>query len=317
MDNSRIGTDIDFAAACLTQGGLVGIPTETVYGLAANAFSAEACTKIFEAKNRPFFDPLIVHTSSLNRVADFVTHIPDNARRLFDAFAPGPITLLLPKADIIPDIVTSGLDTVAVRIPNHMLTLQLLAKLSFPVAAPSANPFGYVSPTTAQHVAQHLGNKVDYILDGGASTIGLESTIVGFEGDTPVVYRLGGLSLEQIEEIAGTVELRVNASSDPRAPGQLKSHYAPHKKLYLAGTEPSDIDYSRAAYIGFNEPLAGVKPEHQLLLSPTGDIHQAAQNLFATLRSTDDLDIDYIIAAIFPTIGLGPAINDRLKRAAG
>jgi L-threonylcarbamoyladenylate synthase len=314
----KIGQDIGLAARILAEGGLVGIPTETVYGLAANAFNPESVVKIFEAKNRPFFDPLIVHTHSLEAAAGFVNDIPDRARKLFDAFAPGPITILLERnKEKIPDIVTSGLDTVAVRIPDHPLTLNLLQELDFPLAAPSANPFGYVSPTTAQHVQQHLGNEVDYILDGGPSFVGLESTIVGFEEGKTIIYRLGGLSVEDIEGVAGRVELAINASSDPRAPGQLKSHYAPGKKLYIEGTEPAGLDYNKAAFIGFDILNDKVREDNQLLLSKTGNINEAAQKLFAALRKTDNLDVEVVIAAKFPNTGLGLAINDRLKRAAG
>ncbi len=314
----KIGVDISHAARILAQGGLVGIPTETVYGLAANAFDPNAVVKIFEAKNRPFFDPLIVHTHSLEAAAGFVNDIPARARKLFDAFAPGPITILLERnKEKIPDIVTSGLDTVAVRIPNHPLTLNLLQELNFPLAAPSANPFGYVSPTTAQHVEQHLGSVVDYILDGGPSLVGLESTIVGFEEGKTIIYRLGGLSVDDIEGVAGHVELQINSSSDPRAPGQLKSHYAPGKKLYIQGTEPNDVDYTNVAFIGFDTLHDKVKHENQLLLSKTGSINEAAQKLFAALRKTDMLDVEFVIATKFPNSGLGLAINDRLQRAAG
>jgi L-threonylcarbamoyladenylate synthase len=315
---NKIGVDISLAARILAQGGLVGIPTETVYGLAANAFDPNAVVKIFEAKNRPFFDPLIVHTHSLEAAAGFVNNIPARARKLFDAFAPGPITILLERnKEKIPDIVTSGLDTVAVRIPNHPLTLNLLQELDFPLAAPSANPFGYVSPTTAQHVEQHLGSVVDYILDGGPSLVGLESTIVGFEEGKTIIYRLGGLSVDDIEGVAGHVELKINSSSDPRAPGQLKSHYAPGKKLYIQGTEPAGLDYANVAFIGFDTLHDKVKHENQLLLSKTGSINEAAQKLFAALRKTDMLDVEFVIATKFPDSGLGLAINDRLQRAAG
>lgn len=313
-----IGTDIGKAAKVLKHGGLVGLPTETVYGLAANAYDPAAVVKIFEAKNRPFFDPLIVHTHSLEAVAAFVTNIPDRARKLFDAFAPGPITILLERnKELIADIVTSGLDTVAVRIPKHPLALSLLQELDFPLAAPSANPFGYVSPTTAQHVAQHLGAAVEYILDGGPCEVGLESTIVGFEDGKTIIYRLGGLSIDAIEAEVGRVEVRVNASSDPRAPGQLKSHYAPGKKLYLAGTEPDGTEYSKAAFIGFDKADERVGEGNTLLLSAQGDIAEAAQKLFSALRRTDDMEVEVVIAARFPETGLGLAINDRLKRAAG
>lgn len=313
-----VGTDIYKAARLLKDNKLVAIPTETVYGLAANAFSKEAIFKIFEAKQRPLFDPLIVHTHSIEAIRGFVADIPERARKLFEAFSPGPVTVLLEKdKNKIPDVVTSGLDTVAVRIPNHDLTLDLLKELPFPLAAPSANPFGYVSPTTAQHVEQSMGGRIDYILDGGPSLVGIESTIVGFEDGQTIVYRLGGLSINDIESVAGKVELRVNSSSDPRAPGQLKSHYAPRKKLYLQGTEPRDSNYANAVYIGFDKPNAEVKPENNFLLSAKGDMNEAAHNLFSALRKTDTAGAEFVIAAIFPEEGLGLAINDRLKRAAG
>jgi L-threonylcarbamoyladenylate synthase len=212
---------------------LVAIPTETVYGLAANALNPIAVAKIFEAKERPTFDPLIVHTHALNEVENFVSDIHPALLKLAQVFWPGPLTLLLPKKDIIPNLVTSGLDRVGVRIPNHSLTLELLSKLSFPLAAPSANPFGYISPTKAEHVDKQLGTKIPYILDGGACEVGLESTIVGEENGEIIVYRLGGLSIDDIEAVVGKVFVQLNQSSNPKAPGQLKSHYAPKKPVYI------------------------------------------------------------------------------------
>lgn len=228
------GEDVQQAAILLKEGKLVAIPTETVYGLAANALDPHAVTQIFAAKKRPFFDPLIVHISGISEVEKYAVSIPGTALKLARALWPGPLTLLLPKKEIIPDIVTSGLDTVGLRVPAHPLTLALLKNLPFPLAAPSANPFGYISPTTAQHVADQLGDSISYILDGGPSTVGIESTIVGFEGEDIIVHRLGGTSLEALEEITGTeVQLRLNNSSHPVAPGQLTSHYAPQKPFML------------------------------------------------------------------------------------
>lgn len=241
---AEIGTDIQKAASLLRRGKLVAIPTETVYGLAGNAFNEEAVLSIFETKNRPQFDPLIVHSSGIQWVKQHVNEIPVLAGILMDEFWPGPMTLVLPKKEIVPDLVTSGLDSVAVRVPSHPMTQELLLMLDFPLAAPSANPFGYVSPTTAQHVNDQLGDKIDYILDGGSTTVGLESTIIGFEEGKPIVYRLGGLSIDVIEESIGPVEIALNQSSDPKAPGMLKSHYAPGKPLYFGnpGELISDFD---------------------------------------------------------------------------
>lgn len=186
-----IGQDLDKALQLLESGELVAIPTETVYGLAANALNSRAVAKIFEAKNRPSFDPLIVHVASLQHAKKYTTGFPLQAEALARRFWPGPLTLLLPKTSDVPDIVTAGLDRVGLRCPAHPLTISLLAHASFPLAAPSANPFGYISPTTSQHVQDQLGNSVSYIIDGGPSRVGIESTIVGWEDNEPIIYRLG------------------------------------------------------------------------------------------------------------------------------
>ena len=296
----------------------MAIPTETVYGLAGNAFSSDAVIKIFEVKNRPTFDPLIVHVSSLQRVAEITTHIPPKAVRLAEAFWPGPLTLLLEKRPVIPDIVTSGLPAVAVRIPDHPLTLELLDSLSFPLAAPSANPFGYVSPTTARHVDDQLGMKIAYILDGGDCHIGIESTIIGFKEEQPEIYRLGGISVEELEFVIGKVSVRRYSSSRPEAPGSLESHYAPGKKLILADILSEEVSTGNKppGWIRFNKPDPGVPLENQVILSPEGDLKEAAKNLFSALRKMDEFDVPYIIAELVPEEGLGRAINDRLRRAA-
>lgn len=313
-----IGTDINLAANFLKNGELVAIPTETVYGLAANGIDTTAVLKIFEAKQRPFFDPLILHVHSLEKVKSLVQNIDDRLLRLAKAFWPGPLTLLLSKTDLIPDIVTSGLSQVAIRIPNHPLTLQLLEKLDFPLAAPSANPFGYISPTKAEHVAKQLGDKVAYILDGGSCEIGLESSIVGVEEGEVCVYRLGGLSIEQLEAVIGKITLKVNLSGNPKAPGQLKSHYAPSKPLFFGNISDLLNEHMGKKIIclcfgkiTFNE--AGVTV---LNLSVKADVQEAAKNLFSFLRQADEMQGDVIIAQPLPMEGLGTAINDRLKRAA-
>lgn len=313
---SDIGINTTHAAELLKQGKLVGIPTETVYGLAANALNEKAVLSIFEAKNRPFFDPLIIHLHNLESVQKYAEFHDERLLILAKTFWPGPLTLLLPKKVIIPDLVTSGLNQVAVRIPNHPLTLELLNKLDFPLAAPSANPFGYVSPTEAKHVNDQLGTKVDYILDGGPCGVGLESTIIGIEEGQVCVFRLGGLALETIEKRIGKVELRLNTSSDPKAPGQLKNHYAPKKPLLIGNRAQLQKEHAakKLAILCFGED---VQAENALVLnlSKTKDPEEAAINLFKFLRLADESDAEIVICDYLPEEGLGRAINDRLKRA--
>ena len=317
-----IGTDLTAARQWLERGNVVGIPTETVYGLAGNALDEKAVLTIFRVKNRPAFDPLIVHTDSLEKVRALVVELPPLAEQLARTCWPGPLTMLLPKRNHVPDLTTSGLDTVAVRIPNHPLTLALLASLDFPLAAPSANPFGYISPTTAQHVADQLGNQVPYILDGGPCPVGVESTIIGFdEHGRSVVYRLGGMALEQLEAIIGPLQIRTHSSASPQAPGMLTSHYAPRKPLTLLadGQLPPVVAGSLAGSVGalvFSGTLPGIPKENQLVLAPGGDVTEAASNLFAYLRRLDQLPVSRLYAQLVPDEGLGRAVNDRLRRAA-
>ncbi|MBS1903303.1 MAG: threonylcarbamoyl-AMP synthase [Bacteroidetes bacterium] len=308
-----IGTDVQKAAAILRSGGIVAIPTETVYGLAANAFDAAAVARIFEVKNRPTFDPLIVHIASADTLASVVRSVPDWAQVLSEHFWPGPLTVVLPKRQIIPDIVTAGLDTVGVRVPNHALTLELLEQLPFPLAAPSANPFGYISPTSAQHVADQLADTVDYILDGGECRVGVESTIVGELEGRSSVFRLGGVALEQLEPYLGTLDVRPGSDSLPVGPGMLASHYAPHKSVVIAAP-PTNCD-SRTGYLGFSATSPYLPPENQRILSEKADLREAARAVFAALRELDQLDVDVIYAELVPERGLGRAINDRLRRA--
>jgi len=312
---AEIGTDIEKARALLVAGELVAIPTETVYGLAGNALNISAVTKIFEVKGRPQFDPLIIHLRDFNSIQAYTTDVPENAKLLADRFWPGPLTLLLEKKSVINDLVTSGLNTVGIRCPDHVLTHELLKSLPFPLAAPSANPFGYVSPTRPEHVDEQLGNKIAYILDGGVCSVGVESTIVGFEDDIPVLHRLGGLTLEKIESIIGKVKVQVNSSSNPKAPGQLKSHYAPQKKVILGNLKELIQQYPGIpGILSFQEDF---QLSFQCILSPSGKLDEAAQNLFSALRSLDKMPIDIILAEPVPDVGLGKAINDRLRRAAG
>ena len=317
---AEVGVDIERAAAFLRQGKLVAIPTETVYGLASNALDVKAVSSIFETKNRPSFDPLILHVASLEQVNPFVSEFPEKLKQLAEAFWPGPLTVLLPRKASVPDLVTSGLGRVAVRVPKHPLTLALLAQLDFPLAAPSANPFGYISPTQAAHVAAQLGSQVPYILDGGACAVGLESTIVGMEGEQVVIYRLGGLELSEIESLVGQVTVQAHSTSNPSAPGQLASHYAPRKPIFLGNlTElvPQLIQQEKkVGVLSFSTHFPSLPADRQVVLSATQDLKEAAQRLFMAMRLLDESQAELIVAELVPEIGLGRAINDRLKRAA-
>lgn len=309
-----IGTDIDRAARVLAERGLVAIPTETVYGLAANAFDADAVLGIFEAKQRPAFDPLIVHVGDRAQVDDVVRTVPPEARALMEHFWPGPLTLVLPKQERVPDIVTSGLETVGVRMPAHPMTQALLRAVPFPLAAPSANPFGYVSPTTAQHVADQLGDRIPYILDGGPCAVGVESTIIGQEDGLWVLYRPGGLPVEAIEAVIGRVG-HAQRHVLPVAPGLLESHYAPRKPVLVGDVAALLKQHAgkRTGVISFSARYEAWRCER---LSPAGDLHEAARHLFAALRALDASDAEVILAEAFPEEGIGRAINDRLRRAA-
>lgn len=311
---AEIGKDINKAKQLLEQGQLVAIPTETVYGLAGNALDAGAVTGIFRTKNRPQFDPLIVHVPSLEKVNLYTENIPEKAGDLARAFWPGPVTLLLEKKNIIPDLVTAGLSTVGIRCPDHPLTSSLLHSLDFPLAAPSANPFGYVSPTTPRHVNDQLGDKIPYILDGGPCRVGIESTIVGFDNAMGIVYRSGGLKLEDIEKAIGKVRLQLNTSSNPKSPGQLRSHYAPAKKMIVGELEEL-IQEFRSQPVGILSFQKDFQLPHQYILSPSGDLEEAARQFFSALRTFDSWPIDLILAEYVPDTGLGKAINDRLRRA--
>lgn len=313
--SALIGKNIDLAAMLLKSSRLVAIPTETVYGLAANALDEKAVAEIFTAKNRPTFDPLIVHIPSTNALHDLVLAVPQKALDLFDAFSPGPITILLPKSPKISDLVTAASPYVGLRIPRHPMTLELLRQLPFPLAAPSANPFGYISPTTARHVWDQLGSKIPYILDGDRAVVGLESTIVGFENDIPTIYRFGGISQESIEKVVGKVATMTHSTSNPKAPGLLKSHYSPKKPVILGNLENliKKYDKSEIAVLSFNREFADIK--HQYQLTKTGCLATAAHNLFDFMRKLDSLPVKYILAELVPDSGLGKAINDRLIRA--
>ncbi len=309
---SVITKDIEQAGLFLSRGELVAIPTETVYGLAGNAFDSLVVSQIFAAKQRPFFDPLIVHVGSSNQLLNCVEQVSPKAEKLMQAFWPGPLTLLFQKSMNIPDIVTSGLPKVAVRMPNHPMTLQLLQQLSFPLAAPSANPFGYISPTSAEHVQSHLGDVVPLILDGGFSSVGVESTIVDVSTTPPSVLRLGGISVEEIEDCLGEPVMIQQSSSQPQAPGMLDSHYAPRKPMHWCSEDHLPKSNERVGVLSFQGNLNG---DVIFELSHQGDLVEAASKLFQGMRWLDEQDIDFIWVKPLPDRGLGRAMNDRLGRA--
>jgi L-threonylcarbamoyladenylate synthase len=314
-----IGTDIARAASLIREGGLVAFATETVYGLGANAYDVRAVGRIFEAKDRPTFDPLIVHVGNRAWVESVAATVTPLAQRLIDAFWPGPLTLVLPKTDRIPDLATAGLPTVGVRMPSHPSAVELLRQANVPIAAPSANRFGHVSPTRAEHVAEHLGDRIDYILDGGPCTVGVESTILDVTGAEAVLLRPGGLPLEAIEAQIGPVRLieAMSAANEPQpSPGRLLRHYATRTALVISDAEESPPSIAR---VGLLTLAAKSDDEHYAAietLSPAGDLAEAAANLFAAMRRLDARGLDLIVVRFVPEVGLGRAINDRLRRAA-
>lgn len=314
----EIGTDVGRAAAIIRNGGLVGMPTETVYGLAAHALDPQAVAKVFEAKERPFFDPLIVHVPEVSWLPRVVSEFSEGARRVATHFWPGPLTLILPKAKPVPDLVTSGLANVGVRVPRHPLALELLRQSDCPIAAPSANLFGRISPTTAQHVADQLGERIDYILDGGPCQVGVESTVLQLVPH-PCLLRPGGISIEELIDLIGPVEVAAStdhpAEEAQSAPGMLPQHYAPRTRLLV---DPPDIQSlsGRWGVLAWKSAPANMTFAATEILSPTGDLREAAANFFAALRRLDELGLDGIVAQTFPESGLGRALNDRLQRAA-
>jgi len=341
-----IGKDLQRASEILRNNDLVAIPTETVYGLAGNGLSEEAVLKIFSAKNRPFFDPLILHIGDVNMLEQLVESIPEACQKLIDEFWPGPLTVILPKKSIVPDVITSGSEFVAVRMPKHPQTLELLKSLPFPLAAPSANPFKYVSPTTAQHVFDQLSGKIPYILDGGSCPVGIESTIVSFFGDDIKIQRLGGIPVEEIQRIIPDVKLATKPEEHPVAPGQLKHHYAPGCRIFpieelrsnrvnfnneniglvlFDNSNGPEISY-QLKQMGYNDhqinwyhlssnPITHENTNKPLTSDLDEQLVQATKNLFSTLRKLDQDGLKIAFFEWAPAEGLGLAINDRLKKA--
>ncbi len=301
------------AAEILKRGGLVAFPTETVYGLGAHAFIPKAVARIFEVKKRPLSDPLIVHIHSFDELKLLVRRIDERVKKLAKAFWPGPLTMVLPKSERVPEIVTAGLDTVAVRMPSHPVARRLI-KEAGPIAAPSANPFSRVSPTKAEHVEEYFGDKIDLIIDGGKCEVGVESTIIDLSEERPVILRLGGVPVEDIEKVIGRVEIRT-LTEKPKAPGQLKKHYSPKTPLKIVYGEVKPPKGVKAGLLAFKEPKPGFEVVE--VLSPSGDLREAAANLYEALHRLDKAGVDVIIAEAVPEVGLGKAIMDRLRRAQG
>lgn len=311
---------IRLAAEIIRSGGLVAFPTETVYGLGCDALNPDGAAKVFEAKQRPRFDPLIVHLANRAMVEAVVKSVPAAADWLMDAFWPGPLTLILPKQPIVPDLVTAGLPTVAVRIPDHPVAQALIRESGTPIAAPSANPFGYVSPTTAQHVSDGLGDRVDLILDGGPCPVGVESTILSLAGVRPELLRPGSLSLETIQSVIGPVDRGVLSAESMHVPGQSVRHYAtrtPVTILKTPGSWPVSQPSERIGLVAMSIPSDVAGRFHAVeVLSQSGDLREVARHLFAALRRLDALGLDRIYAEPCAEQGLGLAIMDRLRRCA-
>lgn len=304
------------AKEILEMGGLVAIPTETVYGLAANTFNENAVKNIFQTKGRPMNNPLIVHIGKFNMLSKLAKNIPIEAIELIDEFWPGPLTLVLDRKEIVSDYITGGRDTVAIRMPNHELTLSLLREIEFPLVAPSANRSNHISPTDPLHVSESLGDKAPFVLDGGRCGYGIESTIVGFNEGRVTILRSGAITREQIEACLGKSVSEVDENSHPIAPGMFKKHYSPNTPLRIVGeiTEVERIN-ERIGLLFRSNPGTELFRNHRVL-SQNGDLAEIAANLYYHLYDLDTLGLEEILVESIPKIGIGIAINDRLNRAA-
>lgn len=309
---------VRLAAEVIRHGGLVAFPTETVYGLGCNALDPDAVARVFEVKQRPAFDPLIVHVAMRSSLDCLVRTISPGEHRLMHAFWPGPLTLVLPKRENVPDLATAGLPTVAIRMPAHPVARALIREAGMPIAAPSANPFGYVSPTTAEHVRQALGDRIDLILDGGPCPIGVESTIISMAGAQPELLRPGSLPLADIEAVVGPVARRGGSDQRPLAPGRLARHYATRTPLTILPARRARLlgPGERAGLLAMSSPVDLDGYVRVEVLSPSGDLREVARCLFAALRKLDGLGLDHLYAEPCEEQGLGLAIMDRLRRCA-
>jgi L-threonylcarbamoyladenylate synthase len=304
---------IEQAAQAIREGEIVAFPTETVYGLGANALNPEAVAKIFAAKERPSFDPLIVHISQVEDLYKLTKTVDERILALAKAFWPGPLTIVLPKSDKVPDIVTSGLPTVGIRMPNNEIALQLISEAACPIAAPSANKFGRISPTTASHVKKQLPD-LKHIIDGGACKIGIESTVIAVHDDGFKILRQGFITKEDLEKILPESKLDLIKEHQLASPGLLNSHYSPKKPFYIRGQEPINTDFSRCGYIYFGKKEIAPFLK-SVSLSSSENLIEAAIHLFHCMHLMEDSDVDVIIADSVPEIGIGKAIMDKLKKA--
>ena len=308
-------TSVSEAARLLKEGEVVAIPTETVYGLAGNAFEPKALAKIFAAKERPTFDPLIVHIADIAQLTDIAKDIPDSAYKLAEAYWPGPMTIILPKKDCIPDLCTSALPSVAVRFPSHPIAQAIIKESGLPLAAPSANLFKHVSPTTAEHVAAQLADRIAGIVDGGPCSVGVESSIISLVGE-PTVMRPGAITPEMFKAILGEVKIKESTSKPGQpmlAPGQCDTHYRPQVPLYYGEVPAGYTLPEHTVRIAFGSQ-AGPIPA-TVNLSATGDMVEATSKLYAFMHDLDDPKFDLILVDPIPNTGVGMALNDRLKRA--
>ncbi|MFW6366389.1 MAG: L-threonylcarbamoyladenylate synthase [Spirochaetota bacterium] len=308
--------NIRAASSYLAAGRLVVMPTETVYGLAADAFNPLAVSRIFEAKQRPAFDPLICHISNEEMLERTVSSVSKPVLRLIREFWPGPLTVVLEKSTAVPNIVSSGLPTVAVRMPSHPVALKLIETFGGPLAAPSANMFGRLSPTRPEHTLRLEGD-VASILDGGQCSVGVESTIVRYHAGKLYILRPGGITIEKLQRVGGIETCLAENAAIPNAPGQLPSHYAPHAPVIIINPDdPVPTQPERSCFLGFTSIRREVPFLRQETLAPDGDLHCAAANLFEALHRLDDCSPEFIIVESVPETGLGHAIMNRLRKSA-
>lgn len=338
VESLRSCTQIVDAASLLREGEVVAFPTETVYGLGASALSDESVEKIFLAKGRPSDNPLIVHIGAKEQLSMVASHVPEKAERVIEAFWPGPLTVILPKTDQVASLVTAGLDTVGVRMPDHPVALALLREAGVPIAAPSANRSGRPSPTTASHVLADLEGRIAGVLDGGSTGVGVESTVLDVTVEPPMILRPGGVTREQLEAVIGTVALdpsfQVGAVETPRAPGMKYTHYAPEGEMWLVEGAFPQVRVKKAEMLR-RAKQQGLKtgvlatdehvdsweqaPDVDVVLSvgSSARLEEVAQRLYAVLRQFDDQKVQFIVAEAFPRDGLGMAVMNRLEKAAG
>lgn len=314
IDSSK--ENIKKAAEQIIAGELVAFPTETVYGLGSDGLNPTAVAKIFEAKNRPSFNPLILHIASRDQLKELVLIENDIVYELINKFWPGPLTLVLPKKEIVPEIVTAGNTTVAVRMPQHPIAKALIEACGRPIAAPSANKFGFLSPTTAEHVEKQLGDKINFILDGGKSVVGVESTIVEVNKDEVLLLRHGGISIEQLKGVCDNIKSKDVNHDNPNAPGQLLNHYAPNIPLkFISEISEQEIIGKKLGGLFFKENNTKINFEQIEYLSKSGDMVEAAANLFYYLHELENKNLDLILVEAVEEKGLGIAIMDRLVKA--